>query len=414
MKKVLSLLLAVVLLFTGCSSNAGGKGGNNSPTTAPTTNPVNSQTDEKKSTVVLTNTREYEEDTTDLDVVSNYETLDDPALLQYVEDSIYAKLSSDLESDDYVIEEVSTSYISQEYLDEVAYNSKSNVFFGYTLKEVYEQFPGSRFVFTLGDDGSTIVEAFEEYDDSYYTRILKNVAIGTGVIVICVSVSVLTAGTGTPSTISLIFAAAAKTGTSFALSSGLIEGAAYGVITGIQTGDMKAALKEAALKGSNGFKWGAISGAILGGASKAYSLRKAAKAVELASKIPPTSRESELEVLRTYGGREQVSFLGGKEVPLNTPGSTRPDVWRQVGDHFEAIEVKNYNLNSNKSLTTLYSELERQVSARIRDLPAGSTQRIVLDTRNRGFTQEVISKVVNSIQEHLSSIYPNIPIDVIP
>ena len=54
----------------------------------------------------------------------------DPAFLQYVEDNVYSNLAYNLGDDDYVIENVEAVYISQEYLDEVAYNSKSNIFFG--------------------------------------------------------------------------------------------------------------------------------------------------------------------------------------------------------------------------------------------------------------------------------------------
>ena len=85
---------------------------------------------------------------------------------------------------------------------------------------------------------------------------------------------------------------------------------------------------------------------------------------------------------------------------------------RMVDNHLEAIEVKNYNLESSKSLNTLYNELERQVSARIANCPSGTTQRIVLDVRGRNFNQELISSVSETIEERLIDIYPNIPIDI--
>lgn len=58
---------------------------------------------------------------------------------------------------------------------------------------------------------------------------LKNVAIGTGVILVCVTVSAVTAGAGAPA-ISLIFAASAKTGTIMALSSAGFGGFTAGVV----------------------------------------------------------------------------------------------------------------------------------------------------------------------------------------
>lgn len=213
---------------------------------------------------------------------AGFSGMNDPNLLRYTEDTIYESLVSALDSEGYFVENVSAIYISQEYIDELAYNSQANIYFGYTLQELAEQFQGKKYVFTLGDDGTTIVTEFEDYDDTY-DRALKNVAIGTGVILVCVTVSVVTAGTGAPA-VSMIFAASAKTGTIMALSGGAMGGISAGIVTGMQTGDMEQALKAAALAGSEGYKWGAISGAISGGAAetKKYTdAMRALKGVEL-------------------------------------------------------------------------------------------------------------------------------------
>ena len=111
------------------------------------------------------------------------------------------------------------------------------------------------------------------YDDSA-ERIIKNIATGGGVILLCVTVSVVTAGAGAPA-VSMIFAAAAKTGTTFALSSAALGGAAAAITTGYQTHDIEGAIKAGLLSGSEGFKWGAISGALVGGASEAVALHGA-------------------------------------------------------------------------------------------------------------------------------------------
>lgn len=350
--------------------------------------------------------------------IPDFYGMNDPALLQYVEDTVYAGLVRDFSSEDYVIGDVEAIYYSEDYLQEVAFNSKSNIYFGYTLAELDEQFQGQRYVFTLGDDGKTIVTPFEAYDDTY-DRVIRNVAIGTGVILICVTVSVVTAGTGTAPTVSLIFAAAAKTGTEFALSSAVISGVASGVITGIQTKDFDKALKAAALNGSESFKWGAISGVIVGGATEAITLSRAAKVSKaidelIADPNIPEWRRAELRALKQYGGSEQLSYIGGEEVPFSTPGATRPDVVRTVGDHLEAIEVKYYNLDSSASLNTLYSELEREVTARVANLPANSTQRVVLDVTGRNFSSETITTVTETIQSKLLNIYGSkIPVDIV-
>jgi len=347
------------------------------------------------------------------DDIPNFNSLGDAQLLQYMKDSIYAKLTGEFASEDYIIESIDTVYYSKEYLEEFAYNSRANIFFGYTLAELDEQFQGARYVFTLGENGKTVVEPFADYDDTY-DRVIKNIAIGTGVILTCVTVSAVT--TGAP--ISIIFAASAKTGAIMALSSGTLSAVAAGTIKGIETGDMSEAAKVAALTGSEAFKWGAITGAIRGGVDKANVLRNAPKTVNIADNTTivydgiPTWRESELAALKKYGGREQVSFLGGIEVPKSTPGSTRPDILRTVGNHLEAIEVKNYDLSVADNRSVLYSELVREVSARITNLPDGSTQRIVLDVTGRGFSSELITEVMEQITLRLIDIYPNIPIEI--
>lgn len=304
---------------------------------------------------------------------------------------------------------------------EVAYNSQSNIFFGYTLKDINELYQGNKYVFTLGEDGSTTVRPFEDYDDTY-DRVIKNVAIGTGVILICVTVSVVTGGAGV-APVSLVFAASAKTATAFALSSSAIGAISAGIIEAVRTGDTDAVVESAALAASEGFKWGAISGAFVGGVKEACAINRAKKAIEGAREVAQGTvdvpvdeqpwRQAELRALNEQGGYEQLSYLNGKQVPFGTQGATRPDVVRIVGDHIEAVEVKYYNLESPQSLNTLYNELTREVSARVTNLPAGSTQRIVLDVTGRGFSLETCEAVRDNIWNVLKDIYPNIPIDIV-
>lgn len=218
-----------------------------------------------------------------------FEDLGDDELLRYVEDDVYEELVKKLNSDKYYVENVHAVYVSKEYLEEVAYNSQSNIFFGYTLEDIENVYGDTRYVFTLSDSGETVVEPFEDYDDTY-EQIIKNVAIGTGVILVCVTVAVVTGGAGAPA-VSLIFAASAKTGTIMALSSGALSGVATGIITGMETGDMNEAVKAGALAGSDGFKWGAISGAVAGGASETVKYAKAMHALKGAS-INLTTQEA--------------------------------------------------------------------------------------------------------------------------
>ena len=317
-----------------------------------------------------------------------------------MQDSIYAELADTFHSDDYVIEEVNAVYISKEYIEELEYNSQSNVFFGYTLAELDEQFQGKKYIFTLGDNGETTVIEFEDYDDTY-DKALKNIAIGTGVILLCVTVSVVSAGIGAPA-VSVIFAASAKTGTTFALSSGAISALTAGVVEGYKTKDFEAAKKAAALAGSEAFKWGAITGAVTGGIVKTHELHTIR-----------TPEQSERAVLEAYKGRDQVTYMNGKEVPYGTKGATRPDVVRTVDNHLEAIEVKNYDLRNDKNVRGLLRELKRQVADRAANMPEGTTQRIVLDVRGRKYPKELTDTIIKYIQYVCSKDYPNIPVDLL-
>lgn len=394
MKKLIALFLATSMLLTGC---------------AETKEHISSF--EEESSGVVSESHEdtekeliYEQNEID---VNQFDGLDDVDLLQYVEDNIYAELVDKLNSDDFIVENVTTSYISQEYIDEVVFNSQSNIFFGYTLEEVNKSFSGKKYVFSLGENGNTIVQKMQIVEDNTTEEIIKNVAIGAGVILVCVAVSYFTAGAAVPTAVNLIFTAAAKTGASFALSSGALGGISAGIVRGIETGDMNEALEAAALAGSESFKWGAITGAVTGGASKALSIVRS-------TKVTHTPRQSEITVVKkTENAVEQVSYLNGKEVNYFTPGSTRPDVVvKNLDGTIKAIEVKNYNLASSNSRSNLIRELKRQVSERIKNLPKGSQQEIVLDARGRGYSTKLLENVVKDISESLDDIYPNIPIEV--
>lgn len=116
---------------------------------------------------------------------------------------------------------------------------------------------------------------------------------------------------------------------------------------------------------------------------------------------------------RTDNAVEQVAYIDGVEVSYSAAGATRPDVVvRNANGTVDAIEVKNYNLSESANRAVLLNSLEREITDRTINLPAGSTQQIVLDVRGRNFTDELIEGVKTLIWERLENIYPNIPITV--
>ena len=206
MKKLLSLILICALVLSGCAQiqgNSSDESPDNDGQEAITKsipsddtevntdvkNNGDNRNDEKTDSPTsgeIPIAEGEDADRTPYEYEVDFDSLNDSDLLTYVKDNLYEKLVGQLDSDDYFVENVEAVYVSQEYIDELTFNSQSNIFFGYTLAELDEEFQGTRYVFTLGDEGDTIVTAFEDYDDTY-EQVIKNVAIGTGVILICVS-----------------------------------------------------------------------------------------------------------------------------------------------------------------------------------------------------------------------------------
>lgn len=260
MKRLIALLLSIIMALTGCVQVQPQKA-TNDQTEPPTVSAENNT----MSTELIVKEAEPQ-----------FISLDDEQLLVHVEDLVYREAVAAFDSEEYFVENVSAVYISKEYLDEVAFNSLSNIYFGYTLAELDEIFQGTKYIFTLSESGATTVQELQEIEDVSTETMLKNVAIGTGVILVCVTVSVVSAGVGAPA-VSMIFAASATTAKTFAISSAAFGSISAGVVRGIETGDFNEALEAAAMGATEGFKWGAISGAIVGGASQGYSLYGAAK-----------------------------------------------------------------------------------------------------------------------------------------
>lgn len=275
MKKIIALLLSFLLLLTGCGQ-------------------VQQQSSEISENTINTESEKQEDNVEEYNG-PQYTSLDEEQLLAHVEDLVYRDTVMSLDSEEYIVENVSAVYISKEYLEEVAFNSQSNVYFGYTLAELDELFQGTRYIFTLSDDGTTTVKELEEIEDVSTETMLKNVAIGTGVILVCVTVSAVSASVGAPA-VSMIFAASATTASSFAVSSAVFGGVSAGVVRGIETGDFHEAMEAAAVGSTEGFKWGAISGAIVGGGGEAFQLMKATKGGLTMNQAALIQKESNLPV----------------------------------------------------------------------------------------------------------------------
>ena len=236
-KIVVFLLIVVLTLIAGCSARS---------TPAINYSDIPSTTDS------------YDYDITDLDSLAAHDHI-----VLTVEDNLQEMLS-----DDYYIDYVDSIYLSKEYVDELTYNSLSNTYFGYDYDSIAESMSGINWTFTVNDSGQTIVTEVQA-SSSALLELVKKVAVGTGVIVVCAVVSSISGGVGA-APVACFFAGAAKTAFVSAVSSAAIGGAIGGVIEGVQTHSWDGVLNGALAGAADGFMWGAISGALVGGFSSSY------------------------------------------------------------------------------------------------------------------------------------------------
>lgn len=262
MKKIIALLLSVSIVLSGCSQIEENK-----------SVIFRGDIEETISTIIEESEKVQEEQTVLLveEKEPEFSSLDSKELLNYIEDEVYASLVENLDPESFYIEGVSTVYVSKEYLEELEYNSQSNIFFGYNLADLDAIFQDSKYVFTVDDSGQTVVEELVEVSNDTYDKIIKNVAIGSGVILISVTVAIITKNPATASnagkTVKMIFTASsmgAKAGTKLALESAGISGTAAVIMEAIRTGDTEMIVDAGLLAASEGFKFGAIFGTAKG------------------------------------------------------------------------------------------------------------------------------------------------------
>lgn len=457
-KKILALLTASAMLLTGCSlqdavdnSTSQTYATTEISTTATVTDEPDITTEPTTEISTVSTTDSFIENplilrNTEYIESLGFNSLDDTEFHDFIEDAVYSDLVNSFSSDDYYVENVEVAYISKEYLDEVVYNSLENLYFGYKLSEIDKVFQGEKYIFTLNENGQTDVVPFEEYDDTY-EKVVRNVAIGTGVILLCVTVSVATGGA-----FSMIFATSGAIG---ALTDGAIDGAVTFAFEYAQTKNPQEALKRSTLAASEGYMFGAITGAVTGGAIKKTpsnatpEIDDFQKLIDNISEVDkkdievfdfpegifpeqtniPTFIETpvDFDVVDNYGklpwqkaeelahnifgGDVQVAFKNGEKVAFNTKDATRPDIIRKINDKFEAIEVKHWDLENN--IGGLCTELKRQVEDRVKNLPENYNQRVVLDVTGRGYTKEFVLERIAIIQEKINEVYYNLPINVV-
>ncbi|MCR4623739.1 MAG: hypothetical protein K5780_03740 [Alphaproteobacteria bacterium] len=317
----------------------------------------------------------------------SFQKTDDSDLSQKlasIEKEVSEQLSKNL--GDHKVEKVEAIYLSQEYIEELQYNSLANEYFGYSFRDLEKQFEGEKYVFTLDKDNKTVIRSLKNLNEDIWGKVIKDVAIGSGVILITATVSLVTGGTATVALVT-----AAKAGIEWAVYGAFIDSALAGIITGIQTKNFDKTVKSMVVAGAEGFKWGAIAGVVIGGVSKAWELRKAAKLAssEKVRELIKRGLEFQKYVHKKLGGKLEPIYYKGKEISTAVKGCSKPGIVRNVNGRLEAIETKSYDLD--KGISGLISKLRSQVAERVQNLPEGSLQRIIIDKRK--YSKELLDEV---------------------
>ena len=115
-------------------------------------------------------------------------------------------------------------------------------------------------------DGDKIYQMVGDKFDA--NSFVADYAVGTGVIVICTVITVVTGGISTP--FACFIAGAADWAVSYAAKGAAFGAAMKAVSTAIMTGDLEETMYGALEGSAEGYKWGAIYGAITGGLNSRY------------------------------------------------------------------------------------------------------------------------------------------------
>ena len=289
MKRIIAVILTLSLLLTACS---------------PTTQSSVSQSQEVGTNIATVKISELEHITPD------FIGLDDKELHYYLEDRIYEELITNLHGEDYVVEDVSVKYASKEYLEEVKFNSQSTSYFGYTTEELDDIFEGEKYVFTLSDDNTTIVQELSVIDKSSDEIMMENIVVGSGIILATATLSLVAPTVGLPAAVQVILCASAKGATTMALSTAGIAGTISTITEMITTGDYNESFKSGYLSASEGFKWGAVSGAIFSGSTTAVTLNLGTKGGLTMSQVATIQKESKypIEIIKKFNSMEQYNI----------------------------------------------------------------------------------------------------------
>ena len=88
-------------------------------------------------------------------------------------------VSESLENSKYpiLVEDIAIQSMSQEYYEELRFNSQENIYFGHTESQLLKMFDTSKYSFTVDSNGKTIVGLDNDlFKENYLSKAMENVA----------------------------------------------------------------------------------------------------------------------------------------------------------------------------------------------------------------------------------------------
>ncbi|MDO4848735.1 MAG: hypothetical protein Q4B45_03055 [Coriobacteriia bacterium] len=123
--------------------------------------------------------------------------ISDAGFVANLQDSVYDLIVDDLDKNGNTqqleVQEVKAVYLSKEYIEQYSFNSKETKFFGSTLGELEARFGDQKYVFDIDENGKTVCHAVDDFDDTF-DQVTKVALVGTGVILISVTILCVTGG----------------------------------------------------------------------------------------------------------------------------------------------------------------------------------------------------------------------------
>lgn len=274
-------------------------------------------------------------------------------------------VSESLENSKYpiLVEDIAIQKMSQEYYEELRFNSQENIYFGHTESQLLKMFDTTKYSFTVDSNGKTIVGLDSNlFKENYLTKAMENVAIGSGVIIVCASVSVvLSGGATTPMAILIV---AGKLTTEAALASA-ISGVVTAGISKFNGESNEKIIENAITSASEGFKYAAIfSGAtkVLTSAGKYIStnvypkvdtfltpkqaIKEGGTYRELFSKFKGTLKENKLQIhhvpANASSSETVMSRLDGPSILMTEKDHAL------TGSYGSSLKAQNYRAKQAK------------------------------------------------------------------